>query len=76
MRAAVTCRSPLVLKTQALTLPGGGIDGNITLFPVTSLIYSRKYAAWIFIVICSVGLLYLENQSRFFKVYLISLECK
>lgn len=42
--AAVTCRSPLVLKQQALTLPGSGKDVNVTILScVISLISGRKY---------------------------------
>lgn len=46
MIAAVTCRSPLVLKQQALTLPGSGKDVNLTILSfVISLRSGRKYQA-------------------------------
>lgn len=74
MIAAVTCRSPLVLKQQALTLPGSGKDVNLTILSfVISLISGRKYKV-LDLTSSLQGWSLAEHKSV--QVCLFSLECE
>lgn len=74
MIAAVICRSPLVLKQQALMLPGSGKDVNLTILSFfISPISGRKYKV---LDLNSSLQRWSSVEQKSVQVYLFSLECE